>query len=806
MKPGHAFAALAALLLLGNAQPPTTQSLTAPPTADEIGRFRTRPSIYNAAPQLPLAGWEADLRAALASGIDEAADALAPLHGMTSADMRRLVRLWLVVEIRKYDIQRDQAAKAVLRRELLALFAAIPRTPLVLQAMADGLEALDLCAEENFTTLMAGSTDRAADAWAIANVAQCGDNFLRAATAAPDRAMPALIRLAHYGSLGSGDALALYQWLTSPAALARIAEADRPALAAWLHANRAQGLFQAGLTDQAVALIEGLPEETRRRVLTREAGAFTAQVDGLPVTINVDQADESLKLYLASAYALGGRTREAEALLVSMRTLPLARQAFDCALRSGMRTNDRDCARIARDFAPESKLDMLLLDHLLHHPDDDPYPLAEAALSSMMGHGGSTALTDLRCRVFSEPQFADFCDSLRQTRIYVIQREGNWGDRQSPARRRAVLDALDLPGLAAARASIGVEVARIVAATPQQPDRGPRTRRTVIPAPGPFAELALPPAHRGPRPQPVQPPAGLGALPPGFVPVRFEREGARAVVISVSQTYDPTGEASQGGYWVHLSQDGGQHWNAPLYTGLAQNFPYVVPSASRMPLLDGDRLDLEVEVAELDTASITYPPVAMRSNRQASNLYLRIPLADLARDGNGDGITDIAARTLLLDRPRTESGTPFIVGSDAGASCRASAPDRVALIGLLQQLFSVGSGAIVEAIDRPDDAPLLATWRGAGGAADRPIFIQGDPRDYVCLRSDRLMIVYAASDIAALERFRPDFHAVTMPRIVYNRARDRGYVIWSAGWTGGTYRLRLVDGSWVFEAISSWIT
>lgn len=44
------------------------------------------------------------------------------------------------------------------------------------------------------------------------------------------------------------------------------------------------------------------------------------------------------------------------------------------------------------------------------------------------------------------------------------------------------------------------------------------------------------------------------------------------------------------------------------------------------------------------------------------------------------------------------------------------------------------------------------------------------------------------------------------PRIVYNRARDPGYAIWSAGWTGGTYRLRLVDGPWVFEDMGSWIT
>jgi hypothetical protein len=333
--------------------------------------------------------------------VDGAAEALAPRYGMTAADMRRLIGLWLVVKIRQYAVARDEAAKAALRRDLLALLASAPRTPLLVQALADSLGALNRCSEENFTALMAGSTDRAADAWAIANVAQCGGAFLRAAAVAPERGMPALIRLAYYGSLGTGDALPLYRWLTSPAALARIAEADRPALSAWLHAARAERLFRAGLADEAIALIEGLPEETRRRVLTRDAGAFTAQVDGLPIAIKVDRPGESLKLYLASAYALAGRTREAETLFASLRSLPVARRAFDCTWRIENRPAAESCTRIARELSTESQTDILLLDHLLHHPDDDPYPLAETALS-VIDHDSSTALADLYCRVFTE--------------------------------------------------------------------------------------------------------------------------------------------------------------------------------------------------------------------------------------------------------------------------------------------------------------------------------------------------------------------------------------------------------------------
>jgi hypothetical protein len=809
MKPGHALALLAALLL-GNA-PPRAHD----PSAADIASLETDTYDHRAYPQQPIVAWEEEFRRAVGGGsLDRAAAALAPRYGLATAEMRELGRLWILERARSFAGRVDEAEIAAMRTQWLALLARNRRSPLVLQVVAEGLDSLAECRAEDFSAMIAGSADPLADAWTIANRATCSDNFLRVAAVAPERAMPALIRLANYGTLQAGDALPLYEALTSPAALARIAAPDRAELASWLYARRTELLFRTGLTERAVALLDGLPEAMRNRVLTRSAGSFTALVDGLPVTIVEERANESLKVDLAAAYALAGRTREAEALFASLTGVASARHAFDCNWRDGPAPPDPSCQRLPYEQQIGNVLDLLLLDHLLHHPGDDPYPLAETGIGGGFGSGESM-IPELRCRVFAEPQYAGICNGARAAAGYWITQDPGGYDRAASARQRAALDALPFPGFAEARAGVAAAFARVLAAgggAATQPDRS--ARRSVTPAPSPFAELPLPPAYRGTRQQaaqparPPQPPPGVAALPEGFIAVRFERSGTRAVAISLSQTYDPTGEVSQGGYWVHLSQDGGRHWERPLYTGLADRFPYVVPPASRMPLLNGDRLDLEVEVAELDTASITYPPVALRSGRQAANLYLQIPLAALARDSDADGLTDIAARSLLLDRARRDGGTPFIVGSDGGANCRAPSPDRIALIALLERLFSVRSQAIVEPLDRrPGDiAGMFSGWRGAAAAFDRPVFIVGDPRDYACLRPDRLMIVYAESDMAELKRFRPDFHAVAMPPVIYNRARDRGYVSWSAGWTGGTYRLRLVNGAWTFETLSSWIT
>ncbi len=280
----------------------------------------------------------------------------------------------------------------------------------------------------------------------------------------------------------------------------------------------------------------------------------------------------------------------------------------------------------------------------------------------------------------------------------------------------------------------------------------------------------------------------------------------RAVAISLSSYYDPTGEISRGGYWVHMSDDSGHSWQSPLYMGLAEHFPYVVKSTSLMNMLDGDALHVEVAIAQIDTRSITYPPVGLRTSRNEDNFYLDLPIADLRRDSDGDGMSDVAERHLLLDRIGT-AATPYVVGSDS-QNCTTPSSDKILLQALvLKELLGVESRALIEPVDRAEGLEnAMGQWRRNDGATRGPIFLHGDPGDFACLRPDTPMIVYSDADIVDLQRHSPDFRTIELPSVVMNRARDRGFVVWSAGWTGGTYRLMRKGETWTIEAISEWIT
>ncbi len=812
----------------------TTSSPSEPlqPTAKDVQEAITAQS-YDPYAEGDVLTWRQDLRALLRRGtIDAASAMLAARDGFANADMRRLIRAWVVAQSRQYDS--DHAWVPAVRAELHALAPLMRRKPLGLAIIAEALDATtEECSADDFETLIAGSNDPAADGYVIATTSSCTGNFARAAVAGGERAIPALIRAAEYGGLPPRDALPLYARLTSPAALTHVRERDRFAVAAMLWQRYLNALFDAGLTAQALAAFDALPGDLRAAVASPVARPQqVAVVDGITMTFAAEDKSDTMTvladalddqaaasagkpakspaslppeasgreprdlssidapiLQLAEAMAMAGREEEARRLLATLPGLAEAKASAACQF-AWTQAGKSPCVD-----ARHLPMGALPLDHLLNEPSTDPYPIAETTLSGS-GNFGRGASGAVLCRVFPKADYGDLCPHGTD--------DAYFGQTSTKAEELAVGEAaLDqlIPHFAALRASVLGPHAEPAAASA---DQGSSPKPTIIAVPPDFTEKPVPAEFSGAAtPTSLR---GLAPLPQGFALVRVDRAGQRVIAISVSQTYDPTGEVSQGGYWVHISQDGGRHWERPLYTGLADRFPYVVEPASRLPLIAGDTLRLAVDVSEIDTASITYPPVALRSRRRARNRYLTIPLAALRQDSDGDGLTDLAAHHLLLDRPRTGNPTPFVVGSDYNADCRvAPSPEKVARIELLGRMTGASTAAIVEPVDRPA-GEMMTGLRGAAAAADQPLFLIGDRQDYGCLTSHRLIIVYDKAELGAMKQFTPDFHALDMPQIVFNRTHDRGFVRWSTGWAGGTYRLRRVEGRWLFDTISNWIT
>jgi len=763
-----------------------------PPTNGSLTYYLNSGLDYNPIRGVELDTWEPALIDALKSMKPlAAADALAPRFGLKPAHMRELVTLWLY---RRADLDRDKidpTAERELRARFLRLVAASGRSPLVLEAAAAALMYnAEPCDSAQFAPLMAGSTDRTGDAWRIAHAAaMCWTTYAEFVAIAPDRALPALIDFPN--ELSIVDRVPLLAWLSAPEQLSRIDAAHRATVALHFEQSYITALVDAGQFDRAIAVYEGLTPDVQRAVWAGKLPDVTFDADGLPTALGAssDLTDMSLRVNLTSAYALTGRTDRAKALLARIPGLAGARANLAC-----LTTVDRAAASKCEDWVTANEqVAALMLDQYLNHRDEDPYLIAEALFSGGLISGGSASVPiEIVCGIFAGPRFASIC-----TRNGYVDEDQ---EARAAVLRPAIVRA-GVTGYEQARAALIAAQPKVDATSDRQSFRD---RPAAEPLPGPFPAMPLPADMQG-KGAVIAWSKGWAPLPEGYEPVRIGRDGDRIAVISLSQNLDPTGEVSMGGYWVHLSTDGGKSWGMPLYTGLADRFPYVVVPDAKMPLFDGDALTIAVDEKLLDTRSISYPPVALRTLRSKAGLYVRIPIAELQRDSDGDGLTDLAARHLLI---AGDASTPraFLVGKSPGIPCTGDASLRAAMQAVLEKIFSGGTGALFEPVDRSPTAPLTIPRGADTNSARRPILIEGNPADYACLKPNRRMIVYGREQLDYLRRVTPDFHAVSLGPVVMNRAGDRGYLKWSTGWSGGTFRIRRVDGQWQIDETSSWIT
>lgn len=788
MKPGAARAALALLAVLAGAA-------SARPGEErvrvyEIGDFEALPEGVGEIE--PFRSWKKALEAQPKGRSTAAvAGALVRGSGLTGPQMRELVELWRAVRAASTGLPDSDAQLSARRARFAALLAVTARNRLVLQAAAAAEGATLECRPEAFTAYLEGSSDRESEGWTLARTADCAPWFRSYIALAPAKAALPLLKLADAGEMNGGFGAAVMAALASEQGLARFEVDDPRKLRGRIGASYLQYLLDSGLIEEAVAYHESVPAAVREQMYQRTRDSLEVRSDGDSVKLDGDDVDGDLATDMAAAYALVRRVAAAERLFAEAKGPERVRQLKSCLEPGDGAKPSPDCRRDDSDHDDV----LLFTDHILHGLESDPYPLAEVLAASYFSDSEGLMI-ELRCRVFREAAYARLCEQGRKDAARELGGEGD-----AAANRAAA--AAGLVALGGSASSIEAFERRLRAAYPPEPARSPASRpASVDPLPSPFEERRLPAGLKSsekPRPK------GLAPLPDSYHLVRSEIDGDRAVAISASQNYDPAGEVSLGGYWVHLSDDGGRSWQRPLFTGLADRFPYVVLRSSSLPLLDGDSINLEVEVNLLDTATITYPPIGIRSREKRSGLYLRIPLEALREDSDQDGLSDIAARHLLIDPESMAGGTPVRLDGNGEACSREEMAAQEPLRMLLEKAFEEDSGAVMEPLDRKPD-PYVPGERVDVASFDRPMLIRGDPADFRCLRSRRLTVVYGEKDVERLQRISPDFHLAEISRIVFNRARDRGYGSWSAGWTGGTVRFRRTAAGWTIETISRWIS
>lgn len=331
-----------------------------------------------------------------------------------------------------------------------------------------------------------------------------------------------------------------------------------------------------------------------------------------------------------------------------------------------------------------------------------------------------------------------------------------------------------------------------------------------VPAWSPWKEKPLP---TGVTPAPTGP--GYSrfeeklALPKGYWAIRVERKKKELWVVAASQNADPTGEATSGGYWLLHSRSDGVEWDPPIYTGLRVMQPYVVTENSTMPLFQGGRITLEVQVKELNLDSLRFPPIGAAILRKASGLYLEATLAELRRDSDRDRLSDLLETRLLSDPRSADSDKDGLNdGEDSFPTVpfpkEEPHPNTDLLTAILAEVLReekpagnvVGTGA---------SEFEKAAGRRAPIARDRAVFIVGNRQDFIGVRSSSLVIVLTEQEVERISRERGLLYPLEI-EFVIDEAGENAQINWSERWRGGSYDAHKEDGRWVLESTGFWIT
>jgi len=550
-------------------------------------------------------------------------------------------------------------------------------------------------------------------------------------------------------------------------------------------------LLAAGLQREAAAAFAAIPSAEREAVLIFESKEQEGHVDRLEFGVRLTP----LRAELAAALFLEG---------------------------------DRDLARRIAAAPPASTKPG-------ERPDEDlqSLELVRDVIDHLSGEAPGEAFDTLDHAVVARSAFLSRAERPRRRLFARLARQSGYDEfvrELLPDADSSAAPSEGLPErLAAQVAACRTQAAQADADAARQFGAGP-TKSDADPAAELIARrLAAPPLHvfsERPLPANVAPwnPADkeraqlTTALErwklPGLFPVRVERDGRRVTAIGLAQDYDPVGEISGGAYWIVRSEDGGKTWGRPLYTGLRTMQPYSIRSFSRLPLVAGDHLHIEADIRELDTSVISLPPISRSFKREQSGLYLDAAWADLERDSDGDGLTDLAEERLLTDPlvadsdgdgiPDGADPLPHVAGSakpslrgEVIAAALAAASDDGALKPIL-----TGDPGGQDAAGTDSSAMRLD---GVALTSSRTTFIEGDRRDFAGLSFGGRVVVLAPAE-AELARKRFGVHFPALIKVFVDHSGTKALVIWNAQWYGETLRLRKEGGKWKSEQVSSWIT
>lgn len=296
--------------------------------------------------------------------------------------------------------------------------------------------------------------------------------------------------------------------------------------------------------------------------------------------------------------------------------------------------------------------------------------------------------------------------------------------------------------------------------------------------------------------------------------VRYAKENGERQIVYLSSALDAPGEIPAYGYWFQQTIDGGKTWGEPIYLGIIQHFPYVVVARSKLPMITGGTLNLEVEAREIDSRSISFPPVGLTLRREERNLYLSFNLETLRRDSDSDGLTDLVEHRLQMNPMSSDSDNDGLEDARDPLPLTTFDPDAPmadkelayailsAIVGYERQAIVVSPRSAGEEFDLVD---MIGGGRPPS-ISDGSVFLVSAPEKFAGVRTPFRLFVFSDDDVERLNADSAPFYPAGVRSMFKRVDGSEYYIIWSASWTGGEFVVRCNAGKCETEVVSEWVS
>ena len=285
--------------------------------------------------------------------------------------------------------------------------------------------------------------------------------------------------------------------------------------------------------------------------------------------------------------------------------------------------------------------------------------------------------------------------------------------------------------------------------------------------------------------------------------LKYEKKDSIEAFIYLSSEYENR-YFGESGIWIGYSENNGENWNY-YYTGIVQKQPVYIKPYSQRPLIK-EKGKLEIDACLLKQLSaFSHPGPGPEYECVKDGIYLVFDINVIAKDSDGDGLTDIVEDKLYLDKYNKDTNGDGIP-DNLDMNPRVHYP-RTEKTKIYEAIFN-------DEIDwnyKRGIGRLLFSENTTYNATNstETVLIVTDNEDLMGIHSQKYRVIFMTSEEYKKNTkfYNTELNTMSItPLFKVDNMKDTYKIAFSFNTGGWTYLIRKTEEGWIVETLSSWIS